>query len=284
MVYEVYIDVFFFVNMMLDLWILLIVKRLKHYKSTKLRLAAAAANSAFWLSAYLCMPWPKSYFFRGICYVFAYVGMAYIAFGVQGGVKHMQKALGLLQRAVFLYAAGLFANGIFHYLSLKTRHIWELLLSCAFIYCMIQGLLFVCFRLCRAGQAICAVKLVYNGETIVLDGLWDTGNRLYFEGAGKGVSVIQYEYLEPYLSSSLKERIEKRVSEQEETKGKEEFLFFLPYETVSEQDRVFPVIMAQCMTVERKGECLEYKNPLLALNFQPVSKNGEFQMILTTLG
>lgn len=288
MFYEIYIDVFFFVNMMLDLWVLFIVKKLKHYKSTKIRMLAAAAGGALCFSVYLCLPGEKSIILRGITYVIAYAGMAYIAFGT--GKKHtagerlLHKTVELFRKTAVLYGVGLLVNGIFHYLALKTEHVFELAFSCVIVYLVIQGLVFLCFRGRKTGQTICAVRLLYSGNTIVLDGLWDTGNSLYFEGAQKGVSVINYECLAPYISSSLKERIEKRRIKQEETDSGEEFLFFLPYETVSDKYGVFPVVMAQRMTVELPGECLEYKNPLLALNFKPVSKNGEFQMILTTSG
>lgn len=288
MFYEIYIDVFFFVNMMLDLWVLFIVKKLKHYKSTKLRMLAAAAGGALCFCVYLCVPGEKSMILRGVSYVIAYAGMAYIAFGNGGkraaGEKRLHKAVDLFRKTGVLYGTGLLVNGIFHYLALKTEHIWQLVLSCFIVYLVVQGLVFLCFKGRKTGRMICMVKLLYSGNTIVLDGLWDTGNSLYFEGAQKGVSVINYECLEPYISSSLKERIEKRSTKQEETDLGEEFLFFLPYETISDKSGVFPVVMAQCMTVELQGECFEYKNPLLALNFKPVSKNGEFQMILTTSG
>ncbi len=290
MFYEVYIDVFFFVNMMLDLWILFIVKKLKHYKSTNIRMLAAAAGGALCFSVYVCVPGEKSVLLRGICYMAAYAGMAYIAFGSwrkhREGENRFQKAVELFRKIAVLYGTGLLVNGIFHYLAFRTEHIGQLVLGCFIVYFIVQGLAFFCLKGRKTGRTICMVKLLYNGNTIVLDGLWDTGNRLYFEGAQKGVSVINYECLEPYISSSLKERIEKRSIEQEQTASGsvEEFLYFLPYETVSEKYGMFPVVMAQSMTMELQGECLEYKNPLLALNFKPVSEKGEFQMILTTSG
>lgn len=276
MFYEVYIDVFFAVNAMLDYVILLITQKLQHYKSTKIRIAAASMAGSAILSIYLCVPFRHFLWIRLLFYAAAYISMSVIAFS-------WNRKKGLLRSALSLYVVSLLVNGIFHWLSIRVEHSFELLVLCILIYWGIRAIYFLYAQKNEKEQHIYEIRIIYRKQSICLRGLWDTGNRLRSPYHGKGVSVIGYETISSYLSESVKKCMESgNVSLMEETE--EEFIFLIPYETLDHKRGLMPVLTAEQMFVKKEGEELEYKNPLLGISRMPVSSDNAFQVVLTAQG
>lgn len=277
MFYEVYIDIFFAVNAMLDFFVIELAENIQHYKSTMKRKLLAAMTGSLILCIFISLPFRRQLLVRVFFYVTAFLTMAVIAF------PHNRKR-SIMKSVLTLYGVSIFVNGIYRWLSLKIEHSFQLLASGIVVYLLIYAIWFV-YRQSRSFDThICAVNISFHGQNIALSGLWDTGNRLRSPYHGKGVSVINYDSIREWISDDMKKCIETGRCTQEYVLTAEEKLFFIPYQTVESANGMMAVVTAENMTVEKNGEKLEYKKPLLGISRIPVSQKDLFQIIVTTEG
>lgn len=277
MFYEVYIDIFFAVNAMLDFLIIQLARKIQHYKSTTMRVVLAAVAGSMVLCIFLCLPVRKYILIRVFFYIAAYAGMAAIAF------PHNRKK-SMIKAMLTLYGVSIFVNGIYQWLNLKIEHSFQVLASGIVIYLLINVIWFVYKQNQQCEKHICSVHIKFQKQDIILEGLWDTGNRLRSLYHGKGVSVINYDCIREFISEDMKTCIEAGKCTDNFTLPSGEKLFFIPYQTVGCAHGMMAVLPAERMTVEKNGEKLEYETPLLGISKVPVSKNDIFQIILTTDG
>ena len=102
--YELYIDVFFCVNLSMDLLVLYIMKRRMKLPGSMLALVAASAYGAGIISCYLLFPSRGRPGMLALFWILAGAGMIRIAFG-PSDVKNMAK------RLILFYVVNLFLNG-----------------------------------------------------------------------------------------------------------------------------------------------------------------------------
>lgn len=275
MSYEVYIDVFFAVNTMLNLPILILVRKIQHYKSSNVRIILASMAGAGILSIMLCLQIRMYVLVRAAAYVGAYGAMGTIAFPDRKGTER-------IRTAVAVYFSGVVFNGVFHWLSLRIEHMPGLLGGCLLVYVIISGIVALYKRLQGKERGIYEVRLTYHGENISMRGLWDTGNRLRSPYHGRGISVVSYETVSGCMDSQMRDFIEKGEMSLEYESG--EPVYYVPYETVSHKHGMLPVIEAERMYVMKDDGVLEYHQPLLGVSMIPVSSSQTFQIILSTDG
>lgn len=276
MYYEVYIDIFFGINALLDFFVLMLVKKILCCKSSITRILLASMAGAGLLCLYLLIP------FRGngimiLCfYVGACLCMERIAFPDNTGK-------GRLQAVVVLYGVSFLVNGICHWLNLQVSHLWQLLLVLGGLYGLLSIVYTVYTRINKQEKSIYKVQIMYHTGVIRLKGLWDTGNRLVSPYHKRGVSIINYDSIREYLPDSISGQITKKYmieGGEVPLKG----IVYVPYETVGCRHGLMPVIEAQRMVIETEKGQLEYQKPLLGISRSPVSSRGTFQIILTTQG
>ncbi|MCI8370982.1 MAG: sigma-E processing peptidase SpoIIGA [Lachnospiraceae bacterium] len=277
MFYEIYIDIFFAVNAVLDFLIILIVQKIQHYRSTMIRMIAAAMAGSAILSVYLCIPVKQYMWTRLLFYMCAYVSMAVIAFPGN-------KKAGIVRAVILLYLVSFLVNGIFRWLNLQVEHVWLLFVLCVGIYVGIRGAVFLYARKQEETQHIYEIRINYKQHLLCLKGLWDTGNLLRSPYHQKGVSVISYEAIRDYLSDSLRQCVESGDFTSMEMGVEGERIFLIPYETIDAKPGIMPVLAADRMLIQKEGEELEYENPLLGISSKPVSIRRAFQVVLTAQG
>lgn len=275
MLYEVYIDVFFAVNAMLDFFVIETVRILQHYRSTKWRRVMASMTGSAVLCIFLCLPAREYVIVRIVFYVGAFYSMAAIAFP-------QNRKKGMVKSILTLYFVSLLINGIYHWLSLKISNATELLVGATVIYILMNVGWFFYRQSKENDRHIYNVHIVYESRDILLKGLWDTGNRLRSPFHGKGVSVINYQCLKNYISESSKKCMESGDWSELFLENTKERIFLIPYETVDSKHALMPVLTADKMIIEREEGDLEYKQPLLGISQLPVSKSDLFQVILST--
>lgn len=275
MSYEVYIDVFFAVNALLNLPVLILVKRIQHYKSSKVRIVLASMAGSGFLSILLCLTVRKYVPVRIAGYAAAYGAMGAIAFPDRRGAER-------IRTAAAIYIAGLLFNGVFRWLSMRIEHMPGLLGGCLMVYVAVCGSLTVYKRLQGKEHEIYEVRLRYHGTDISMRGLWDTGNRLRSPYHGRGISVVNYDSISGCMTERLRQFVEKDEMSEEPPEG--EHVYYVPYETVSHKHGMMPVIEAEQLCIMKDSGMLEYQRPLLGISRLPVSGRQTFQIILTTEG
>lgn len=276
MLYELYIDIFFVINAILDGLIIAIVKKVQKCSGSKIRMCLASVVGSGLLSLFICIPFEKNVIFQLFFYMLSYGSMALVAFGWKGR-KHLFKMV------FFLYVVSLFVNGIFRWLSPNIRHITGVVCYCLVVYGIVCVLLWFFQQIQGEEEDLYTICIYYKDYKIILKGLWDTGNRLCSPYHGKGITVLSYDSMQQYISGNIKECIDKGIITEEADLGNER-IFFVPYRTVSNQQEMMVVLEGKKLLIRKNKEIIEYKKPLLGISKNPVSEKDEFQAVLTTNG
>lgn len=274
-IYELYIDIFFAVNTMLNFLVIVLVRQILQYQSTVMKMAAAAAAGAFILSFYIVAGAGRFMWLRIVFFLSAYIVMSRIAF-----VRCRGRAR--IRAAISLYAMSIFVNGMWNWLGADVLGVWQLGIGIVLVYGMIRLIERVFRQLHGKEEEMCEVCIGYHGSMIRLKGLWDTGNCLKSPYHGRGISIVSYDCMKIYMPEALRACMESGGDIKEHPEG--ERLFYVPYRTIDRPGGMLPVIEAQWMWIQKDQMTKEYQKPLLGLSMVPVGEKNRFQIILTTQG
>lgn len=284
MYYELYIDVFFCVNLSMDLLVLYIMKQWMKLPGSMLRLIAASAYGAGIITCYLLFPFRGRPGIQALFWILAGAGMIQIAFAPSDNKNRVKLFL------VF-YMVNLFLTGVANRFFSAERGAYRLLFCIACMFLIIKAGAYLFRWLGKNEKTIYSVHIVYQGSTIELKGLWDTGNCLVSPYHQKGVSVIGYDSIKSYIQEGTKQRLLLYLGEADFAEsGKEEALqegdsvFAVSYRTVGEKSGIMPVMSVDRLIIQRQGTSVEYAGALLGIVKGKVSTSDEYQVILTTKG
>lgn len=258
MYYELYLDVLFLVNFIMDFLMISYVKKtLKipySWGRTILGALLGALGSCLLVFGYK-IPW----FFR---FMMSYIGisMAMVRFGFP-----KTKWKGMVKRYFVLLLYSFLLGGIIFFLQYK----WTLSLvkSLAAAGILSFLLLEILQKIKQYGNHIFEVKLLVEGETIKLKGLYDTGNHLVCPWNGKEVHVVDETCLNKYVG---KEHQEEGLS-----------LFPIPFSSVGENQGVMMAVQIDAMSIEGEEGRITVKNkPVIGLGSKKLFQNRPYQIIL----
>lgn len=182
MYYELYIDVFFLENFMMDSIILLLVNRFLKLGSRKGRIFLGAAAGSLMTCGIVLLPLPDVPELL-ICHLA--VSSIMLAAGLR--IRSMS---GFFRAFILLYACAAVSGGIMYVLRPYLRFAGLFYGAAAVSYLVIKSLWKAVSRLNRgAGQTV-SVTLYGEQETMEVKALIDTGNRLRDYVSGEPVSVL----------------------------------------------------------------------------------------------
>lgn len=255
MYYELYIDVLFLENLILDYLLLSLVGKLLGYPATRPRmwLAALLGSVSFcalcWFSLLGTVP--------GMLISHVGISLLMVKLGYKTrGYRSLFKALGML------YLSSLLLGGIIHWMQ-EQRSPWPLpfWVTAAAGLLLLNLAMHVLFAFRRQKAYLCQAVLVYKGTSRRLTGLWDTGNRLYDPLHQKPVSVVEKRALEPEIRE-------------------EELLFEIPYHSVGRAEGMMQAVIGDYLTIQFQGRSCLIERPVLGLTEEPLSGDGSYNMIL----
>lgn len=256
MYYELYIDILFLTNFMMDSLLLLAVRKmLKCPVSSGRVLLGSAAGAALACLLTVC-PLPAA---LKLPAGYAGIGSVMVWTGLNQRGRSFWKAFGLLYAAAFLMGGILQAFRPW----LRTGSIFFAAAVAA--YYLLSGIWQCMLRLGRRQAQICEV-VVHTGEEICrMHALLDTGNGLTDPVSGEPVCVI-----DPECAGRMF--------------GKEKGgagMRFIPYRTVGGEG-VMPVFRAEQMEVRLPDEEAGFlaEHPIIGICEGMVSEQGDYQMIL----
>ncbi len=270
MTYDLYIDVLFVINFVMDFLVLSMTGRLMKYPKKVCRLICASAAGALWAGAAVILEIP---FLLEIILTYAAVPavMTAIAFRLKKG-KEIGKTV------LCLYLVTVMAAGIMEALYQHTRagyYIEQMLRGDS------RGTMSLCRLLLLAGgawfglryalQAFSEIRnqtkyyyevtIHYRGKVKTITALLDTGNRLYEPVTRRPVHVVTYEAVRDICES---------VSS----------VIYIPFGSVGKKNGVLPGIFLDEMEVRQGDEVKIIKKPLVAVCREPLSADGQYQMLL----
>lgn len=277
MVYTVYIDVVLLANTLMDLAVLLIVRRAEGHslsgKKERLRLLAAALIGGFWACILALDPGIPGWL-QGII---TYIGISILMAGAAFGFKSVR---GTLRDVAWIYLVSLVLSGIMvtvreqaergtYFGSLSSSQGWEELHLVAWLFCAagaaaggygLLGLFLQYVKKTAGRNDLRQVTLRCRGKAECVTGLIDTGNRLTEPVSGKPVHVAERELMERLCPEP-------------------EGVIYIPYQSVGGSGLLLAVFIDE-IRVEGKGECYLLERPLVAVSNRPLCTSSEYQILI----
>ena len=254
MYYELYIDLFFLENFMMDSLILLavnrIMKRGRGYGGILLGGALGSALTCLVTAA----PFPavvKIILFHLV------INSLMIIIGLRvGGAAQFAKAFALL------YFSAVFLGGIMQLFRPFMRYVSVFYAAAALSYLTFSRLWRAVLSIGRQEGNIFEVELYTGKRQIRAKALWDTGNSLRDDLTGYPVNILDPGF------AGLAFRPEEKM------KG----IRYIPYRCVSGED-VMQIFRIEKMCIHMEGEYW-IMDPILGIGRQEISAGEDYQMIL----
>ncbi|RGY96922.1 sigma-E processing peptidase SpoIIGA [Clostridium sp. AM58-1XD] len=271
MTYDLYIDVLFLINFLMDFLLLNILKSVMNLRTSYWKLAAAGVFGAVWvcvLSIWPYIPWWAERFLT-----WAVIGclMVKIAFPIRNTreLLKMVAALYLTATALggVLYALDIHTNAVFYIRRLLAGEsaeamplfLWTFLIAGG--YFGVRYMMMSTWKIRREKNNFYQVTLCYRGKEETVTAYLDTGNRLREPVTKTPVHILTYE-------------------EGIKICGKIPSFIYIPFSSIGTKMGMLPGIFMDSMTVEKDGETVTIEKPLVAIVKQPLSPDGTYQMLL----
>lgn len=271
MTYNLYIDVVFFINFVMDYLLLCILRIILKEKTTWLRMAAGSGAGALWACVVTVWPVLPRALEGLVTYTVISILMIKLSFQIKGAREVIKAVLGLYLSAVTLgggiYAlyqhtrAGYYVEQLIRGGGMDSASAAILLLCAAGVYTGLSGIWLVISEVRQRQSHIYSVTLSYQGRTETVSALLDTGNHLYEPVTHKPVHIVTAEVLE-------------QLCEQVTA------IIYIPYHAIGTEEGMLPGVFLDSMMVGQGEKKITITKPLVAISKQPLSPGGEYQMLL----
>lgn len=296
---EVYPDIIFLLNFILDFLLILLLKKLNRKSSKLLRMIGAAGVGGMAAAITGCFPWMNSLLRFLFMYVLAAAFMVMIAFG-------RMKWLDLLKQMITLYLITYFVGGFINSLLLYMN--WKLLLvqlgnglmfsNISWVYVMIALIILIPLILLTMKlfywyknhmTQIFDMELVMEKSRIQTKGLLDTGNCLIDPIQKKPVMVIEKSLLEGLLPQGFLKELEEfrsyllmddfditRLNLTDEHMLR---LKFIPYRTVDKNGLMLGLVLDQVL-IHTGKETIHNEKVIVAICDNQLSVKNSYHAII----
>ncbi|QHQ62058.1 hypothetical protein Ana3638_15765 [Anaerocolumna sedimenticola] len=306
---EIYVDVIFVINFIMDILLLLIVRKILKYKNSVFRLLSGAAIGALGACILAVLQGLNGL----IQFLAAYVVICFAMIIVSFQFRNLAATL----KAVFiLYITTFFLGGVlnslyyhsmlgYYFTELIQGRLFQNLNMGYFVLAILVGTLAVKILIftvnnIRSGELqTFETELTYGDKSIKIIGLLDTGNDLYDPIYGKPVIVAEFAAIEPLLTVRQKNQLQimldtfdggrtflnekgnslenSNLQEQEE----EHFnIIMIPYHSIGKKNGMLPAIVMNRVVIFNGEEKIYSEKVYTAINREKLSKRREYQVIL----
>lgn len=251
--YELYIDVLFVENFMMDSLLLLTTRTVLKNQVRLWRCFCGGASGSAAMCMIIALPLPGAMKYV-LFYGPVFTGMLLIGLDIRT-IK------GFLESAGIMYAASFLMGGILQALRPYIRITGLFFTAAIPVWYLLTGIFRLLVHVRKEQSRICRVVLITKTGEYGLYALLDTGNLLNDFLTGEPVSVIDRETAERIFSSGENVR-------------------YIPYQSVGGES-IMPVIRAVEMQLEyENGHAGKIQAPLIGICDSVFSKNGKYQIII----
>lgn len=254
MYYELYMDVFFLVNFMMDVCVLIVSKNILKCPATYGSICLGALTGAGMTCVMVLLPVP----YRVVKFAI-YHGLISILMTKTG--LRVRWGRSFLKAYIVVYVSAFLIGGIFFSLKQYMRE-----MSMFFVFAIISSFIahsawkFILY-IGRCRSESCMVLLCQNGNQLIVKAILDTGNRLRDMDTGKPVSIISKEVAKKLWQDVPVENLR-----------------YIPYHTIGKKEGVLPMLILDRMCLYLEEE-IWVSEGLVAISEEEIS-SGEFEMIL----
>lgn len=278
MEYELYIDVFFMVNFMMDYLLLLLVRKALSCTAPYERVLLGALTGAALSCIVVCVPMPPAV--KMVC-LHTTVNTGMLAVGLR-----IRKRNIFLKAWILLYLSGFLLGGILTWLSqylggsLRIGALFFTFTVCSYFLAS-KGMAFL-EKLWKLREYRCEVTLYLAGKSLRTNAMVDSGNGLMDGLTGKPVHIISKKAMEKLTQKDFSKNFTSACAEIRN--GKMQGVRYIPYQTIQEKEGVLPVIAIDKMCIHSlekdSGKDKMITAPLLGISEQSRFGGGTFEMIL----
>ena len=255
MYYELYVDVLFLVNFMMDYILLLLVRKMLSCSATHGNICIGAVLG----SGLTCMivVWPIPYpFIKLVCFHLL-VNTCMIRVGLK--IKTIRS---MIKAWIMLYIGGFLLGGIMEFFHQYVR-VGSLFLAVAIAgYYLVLGIWRFLGYLQRWNQCHCRVELYLGEKRYQIKGMIDTGNSLRDPISGQPVSILDRKTAGRFFGAEPVGDIR-----------------YVPYCSIGKKEGVLPAFQADKMCIYRE-EPIWIQAPIIGISEEEISAGGEYEMIL----
>ncbi len=255
MYYELYIDVFFLVNFMMDYLLLLFIKKSLKCTATQGRLCLGAAVGALLTCIIVILPISCVVIKFILFHVFVNTCM------IRAGLKIKSKTD--VARAFFLlYAGGFLLGGILQSLRNYIRE-GSLFFAIAVVgYYITTKIWDIAVKLQKMTAHRCQVDLYLGKKVLTVEGLIDTGNQLCDPVTNMPVHILDSIIAKSFFSEESLAKVR-----------------YIPYHTIGRGGKVLYALHIDRMRIRGEKD-IWIESPLIGMSERTISTEGEYKMIL----
>ena len=255
MYYELYLDVLFLVNFMMDYMLLLIVRRMLKCSATHGNICVGAFIGSALTCIIIALPIPYPIIKLILFHTLVNTCM------IRAGLK-IKTIRSFVKSLLMLYIGGFLLGGILETFRQYVR-VGSLFFAVAIAgYYMVLWIWKFISYLQRYSSYHCEVELYLGDRMYRVKGMIDTGNGLSDPISGRPVNILERE-------------IVKKLFGEEPMKN----VRYIPYQSIGKKEGVLPVFQIDKMCVHREDECW-VERPLIGVSEEEISAGGEYEMIL----
>ncbi|MCI8599154.1 MAG: sigma-E processing peptidase SpoIIGA [Lachnospiraceae bacterium] len=257
MYYELYIDVLFLENLLVDYLLLSLLKRILKCPAKRIRMLLAAALG----SVGICLVYIFSLqgTFVGTLFIYVVLGTVMVRAGLHIKDWHL-----LGKAIVLLYICSLLLGGIFQWVQRNLEFpVYPFVGFSLTSYWILSACVGWMERFRKRSHNVCETTISFRGRNIHTKALYDTGNQLYDPIFGKPVSIIT-------------EELHQLLCKEEEVLYQQ-----VPFHTIGKQGSIMEAFFGDYLCIHTaEGEVRLIEHPLLGITKEPLSSKNEYGMIL----
>lgn len=276
---EIYIDMVFFWNFLVDYMILRLAGNFLSIKKKRFRYVLTAAAGALFTCGTYLIPVQKEHLPELLLHALCALFMLRIGLGIQRE--------GLICRGVLLlYLLAFLFEGFFELLAGKnvSSPVLFLVLTVGFYLTLtVMEIWAECFRVQK--RNLYPITLVYKGKTCKTCGFYDSGNFLLDPLSRRPVSVIYVEALKPVLSEKTVEKLKYIMVNPGELKNTELFRLkphLIPFHSVGETEGILLAITLDELCIHTPKEVVRIPDPILALQYVSTALGSDYEVLLNS--
>ncbi|NLG02273.1 MAG: sigma-E processing peptidase SpoIIGA [Clostridia bacterium] len=260
--YQLYLDQMILLQFWMEFLILFCVMKVNKRKTKILRIAFAALFAAVSTSVLYLLPF--HYLIKLILIHIAVNGLTLIIAYYPIRKKQITLLVGSLYGITFLFGGALevLLNHSF-FSDHKGEKILRMLIISTSVYIVLLCFLRLYETYHKNRQYIYPAELFYKGRKIIVEGLFDSGNRLY-----EPISKKPVHLLEEKSAQKLYEGIQ------------EQNYRLIPYSSVGNANGLLFGFEADLLRVDLKNETYESVRPMIAVFEGVMDRKGTYQLIL----
>lgn len=253
MYYELYVDVLFLVNFVMDFLLLSLVRRMLQLPGRGVRKALGAGVGAVLTCLGVVAPLPV---WGRILWFYLLVNTIIVVVGLKIRTIRMY-----VISMVLFYIGTILMGGFMEMLRPYIKE-GSLFLAMGILgYYLIEFFWDFLGKVRRDRIDLCQVELYLGEKKLQVQALLDTGNRLRDPVSQKPVSVIERRVLEPWLEKDATRR------------------FYIPYRCVGKANGILEAVEIDRIHILAEKE-IRIEKPMIALSEEVLSETEDYQLIL----